>query len=213
MMLLKHLAIEKYSETTEKGILDSARRVFTRKGYAAARMDEIAKEAGINRALLHYYFRSKERMFEKIFIERISQFFGGLVAILNSEAPLTEKIRRIIDHDISTFQEHPELPLFIMQELSLNPERLPKFMQGAGVNPKVVIDAFGAQVKKASRNGDMRATDGTQLLINIMSMCVYPFIARPMLRPALGLDEEGFRKMMERRKTEVAAFVMQSIKP
>jgi AcrR family transcriptional regulator len=204
---------EVQSETTEKTILDSARRVFTRKGYAAARMDEIAKEAGINRALLHYYFRSKERMFEKIFIERISQFFGGLVAILNSETPLTEKIRRIIDHDISTFQEHPELPLFIMQELSLNPERLPKFMQEAGVYPKVVIDAFGAQVKKATRNGDMRATDGTQLLINIMSMCVYPFIARPMLRPALGLDEEGFRKMMERRKTEVAAFVMQSIKP
>jgi AcrR family transcriptional regulator len=176
-------------------------------------MDEIAKEAGINRALLHYYFRSKERMFEKVFIERISQFFGGLVAILNSESTLTEKIRHIIDHDISTFQEYPELPLFIMQELSLNPERLPKFMQEAGVNPKVVIDAFGAQVKKASRNGDMRAADGTQLLINIMSMCVYPFIARPMLRPALGLDEEGFRKMMERRKTEVAAFVMQSIKP
>jgi AcrR family transcriptional regulator len=203
----------KEPEATENAIFEAARRVFTRKGYAAARMDEIAKEAGINRALLHYYFRSKERMFEKIFIERISQFFGGLVAILNSEAPLTEKIRRIIDHDISTFQEHPELPLFIMQELSLNPERLPKFMQGAGVNPKVVIDAFGAQVKKASRNGDMRATDGTQLLINIMSMCVYPFIARPLLRPALGLDEEGFRKMMEKRKTEVAAFVMQSIKP
>jgi AcrR family transcriptional regulator len=202
-----------HSETTEKAILDSARRVFTRKGYAATRMDEIAKEAGINRALLHYYFRSKERMFEKVFIERISQFFGGLVAILNSESTLTEKIRHIIDHDISTFQEYPELPLFIMQELSLNPERLPKFMQEAGVNPKVVIDAFGAQVKKASRNGDMRAADGTQLLINIMSMCVYPFIARPMLRPALGLDEEGFRKMMERRKTEVAAFVMQSIKP
>jgi AcrR family transcriptional regulator len=211
--MLNNVDSKKGPEATENAIFEAARRVFTRKGYAAARMDEIAKEAGINRALLHYYFRSKERMFEKIFIERISQFFGGLVAILNSEAPLTEKIRRIIDHDISTFQEHPELPLFIMQELSLNPERLPKFMQGAGVNPKVVIDAFGAQVKKASRNGDMRATDGTQLLINIMSMCVYPFIARPMLRPALGLDEEGFRKMMERRKTEVAAFVMQSIKP
>jgi AcrR family transcriptional regulator len=201
------------SETTEKAILDSARRVFTRKGYAAARMDDIAKEAGINRALLHYYFRSKERMFEKIFIERISQFFGGLVAILNSEASLTEKIRHIIDHDITTFQQHPDLPLFILQELSLNPDRLSRFMQEAGVSPKTVIDSFSAQVKKATRNGEVRATDGTHLLIHIMSMCVYPFVARPILRLALEVDEEGFRAVMEKRKAEVTEFVLRSIKP
>ncbi len=211
--MLNTPAKEKPSEPTENAILESARRVFTRKGYAAARMDDIAKEAGINRALLHYYFRSKERMFEKIFIERISQFFGGLVAILSSEASLPDKIKGIIDHDITTFQQHPDLPLFIMQELSLNPERLPKFMLEAGVSPKLVIDAFSAQVKKAVKSGEVRAIEGTQLLMNIMSMCVYPFIARPILRPALGLDDEGFRKLMEKRKTEVAEFVLQSIKP
>ncbi|NJN41742.1 MAG: TetR/AcrR family transcriptional regulator [Flammeovirgaceae bacterium] len=136
---------------TENVILKAARKVFTQKGYSGARMDDIANEAGINRALLHYYFRNKDRMFEVIFEQRILEFFSGLIAILSADINLRDKVLAIIDHDMSMLKKHPDLPLFVLQEINQNPDRIKKFILKNGVSPKLIFETFNSQVKKEQK--------------------------------------------------------------
>ena len=109
------MAKEKQDNGAEKAILEAARKVFTHRGFAGARMDEIAKEAGINRALLHYYFRSKEKLFDLVFAQRAREFFLGLAAIIGGPGSLENKIKAIVEHDIDMIRSQPDLPIFIMQ--------------------------------------------------------------------------------------------------
>ncbi len=205
------MANKKTDETTEMAILMAARKVFTHRGFAATRMEDIATEAGINRALLHYYFRSKEKMFDIIFEQRISEFFTGLISILSSDLALPDKIRAIVEHDIETISRQQDLPMFILQELSQNPQRLIDYAEKAGAHPAQMLKIIAAQVKKEVAAGRIRPIDPGQLLINIMSLSLYPFIAKPMVKAVQGLDDAGFDRMMKKRKKEVADFVLSAI--
>lgn len=176
-------------------------------------MDEIAKEAGINRALLHYYFRSKEKLFDLVFAQRAREFFLGLAGIISGPGILEEKIRAIVEHDIDMLGAQPDLPLFVMQELGQNPDRLVRMAAESGANPAMMMKAFRAVVKDAVDKKQIRPIDAGQLLINTMSLCVYPFIARPMIKAIQELDDKQFDKMMQKRKQETFEFVMNSIKP
>lgn len=207
------MAKTKHDNKSEEAILAAARKVFTQKGYAAARMEDIAREAGINRALLHYYFRSKDRMFDIIFEQRFNEFFSGLAKIIFSERPLLEKIRAIVEHDINMVASQPDLPIFIMQELTQNPQRLIEHAKGAGAVPGLMMKSMNSEIRKAVAAGQVKNIDGGQLLINIMSLCIYPFIAKPMIKTMNGLDDAGFGKMMKKRKKEVADFIIDALKP
>lgn len=204
---------EKRDNQTEKAILEAARRVFTQKGFAAARMEDIAREAGINRALLHYYFRSKEKLFDLIFQQRVREFFRGLVDIISKPQPLEEKIRSIVAHDIDMIRSQPDLPIFIMQELTQRPDRLVQMAASSGANPAMMMKLFRQAVKEAVDKKQIRPMDGGQLLINVMSLCVYPFIAKPIIKAVQELDDKQFEKMIIKRKEEIVAFVMNSLKP
>jgi len=210
--LLNHLAKEKRDNQTEKAILDAARKVFTQKGFAASRMEDIAQVAGINRALLHYYFRSKEKLFDIIFQQRIREFFLGLVGIITRPESIDEKIKAIVAHDIDMIRSQPDLPIFVLQELAQRPDRLIE-AASAGANPANMMKAWKQQVKLAVDKKQIRPVDGGQLLINIMSLCVYPFIAKPVIKAVQELDDVQFDKMVVKRKQEVVDFVMNSIKP
>jgi TetR/AcrR family transcriptional regulator len=200
------MAKEKLDNQTEKAIIEAAGKVFTRKGFAAARMDDIAKEAGMNRALLHYYFRSKEKMFDLIFDLRVREFFSGLGLIISSEKNLEEKIRAIVEHEITILSAHPDLPIFILQELTQNPQRF--FEHASALQKKFAVD-----VKQQIKKKKIKNIDASQLLMNIMSMSIYPFIAKPILKTILETDEAGFYKIMQKRKTEVTEFILSAIKP
>ncbi len=190
----------------------AARKVFTQKGFAGARMDDIAREAGMNRALLHYYFRSKEKMFDMIFEQRMGEFFSGLARIMTSNLELMQKIGAIVEHDISMISAQPDLPMFIMQELAQNPQRLLAHAASSGARPDMLLKAFTVQVKDAIDQNRIRPIDAGQLLINIMSLSIYPFIAKPMIKALKGLDDTAFDKMMKKRKEEVTEFVINAIK-
>lgn len=194
-------------------ILDAARKVFTQKGYAAARMEDIAREAGMNRALLHYYFRSKEKMFDLVFQQRVREFFFGLAGILAGPQSLEEKIKAVVAHDIDMIRSQPDLPIFVMQELSQRPERLVEMAAAAGANPSGMMKAWKQQVKTAVEKKQIRPIEGGHLLINVMSLCVYPFIAKPMIKAIQELDDAQFDRMIVKRKQEIVEFVMNSIKP
>lgn len=169
--------METKKDTTEEKILEAAKNVFVSKGMEGARMQEIADEAGINKALLHYYFRSKERLFEAIFSEIIKFAFPKLTQIVTSEAPITEKIEQVIDAYIQLLKKHPFIPGFVMKELSRDPSGLIKMALKFGVNPQVVLD----QIEQAMDRGEIIRMKPQHLAVNIVSMCVFPFAARPIL--------------------------------
>lgn len=211
--MLNILAKKKDEINTEKRILEAARRVFTAKGYAASRMEDIAKEAGINRALLHYYYRNKDRMFEIIFEEGFKSAFVGLNTILVSKQPLKEKISAIVEMYFTTIGNHPELPLFVISELATNPERLTQLVTRTEIATQEVIRIFNNQVKGEVKKGTIKNIDGIQLLINILALTIYPFIARPIIKTLMQLDDAAFQKLMLKRKTEVADFILDALKP
>ncbi len=202
---------KKKPKKTEELIIDSAMKVFTRRGFAAARMEEIAKEAGINRALLHYYFRDKETMFGVIFETRFREFFSGIGTVLVSEKSLFEKIREIISHEINVLALHPDLPRFIITEVASQPDRLIQYGQKMGINPRQILERFHQQVQNAISRNEIEPIDSRQLLMNIMSLCVYPFAAKPIIKAMMQLDEKRFMEMMERRKNDIYEFIIKAI--
>lgn len=198
---------------TEELILDAAMKVFTRKGFAAARTEEIAKEAGINRALLHYYYRDKQTMFNLIFETRFKEFFKGLFVIFESDnLTLFDKIKRMVEHEINTLMKHPDLARFIITEIAQHPELLLEYGKKLGINPRLFIAAFEEQVSKEVNAGSIKPIEGKQLLINIMSLCVYPFVAMPIINTMMQLGDDTFDAMMVQRKKEVHEFIINAIK-
>ena len=198
---------------TEELILDAAMKVFTRKGFAAARTEEIAKEAGINRSLLHYYYRDKQTMFNLIFESRFKEFFKGLFVIFEADnISLFDKIRRMVEHEINTLTKHPDLARFIITEIAHQPELLIEYGKKLGVNPRLFIEGFEKQVSKEVSAGTIKSIDGTQLLINVMSVCIYPFVAKPIIQTMMALDEVSFYEMTEQRKKEISEFIINAIK-
>ena len=201
------------TKPSEELILNSALKVFTRRGFAAARMEEIAKEAGINRALLHYYFRDKETMFNLIFETQFKEFFSGIGTILNTNKPLLDKIREIVSHEIDVLTRHPDLPRFIITEVALQPERLIQYGQKMGITPRQILLIFNQQVEDEVRQGKIIQIEGRQLLMNIMSLCVYPFAAKPIIKTMMQMDENTFDHMMQKRKDGVYQFIINAITP
>ncbi|HEY5691615.1 MAG TPA: helix-turn-helix domain-containing protein [Cyclobacteriaceae bacterium] len=201
------------SKPSEELILNSAMKVFTRRGFAAARMEEIAKEAGINRALLHYYFRDKETMFNLIFETQFKEFFSGIGSILNTNKPLFEKIKEIVTHEIDVLSRHPDLPRFIITEVALQPERLIQYGQKMGINPRQILEVFNQQVEQEVRQGKIIQIEGRQLLMNIMSLCVYPFAAKPIVKTMMQMDEKTFNQMMMNRREGIYQFIIKAITP
>jgi TetR/AcrR family transcriptional regulator len=204
---------ETKEKATEELILEAAMKVFTERGFDGARTEDIAKEAGINRALLHYYFRDKQTMFNLIFETRFKEFFGGIFHIFGSDKNLVDKIKSLIEHEITVFIGHPDLARFIIGEVANHPERLIEQGKKLGINPRAFLHNFEAQVQAEVKSGNIRPIAGRQLLMNIMSLCIYPFVARPIIRTMMELDNKSFDKMMEERKKEVYQFIMNALKP
>lgn len=200
----------KIDQTTEQVILEAAKKVFVQKGMAGARMQDIADEAGINKALLHYYFRNKEKLFEVIFMEAAEKLFPRINAIFDADQPLFEKIESFCDEYISVVSENPYLPLFVLNEINQNPEYfLQKVWAGRSKpNPAKFLEQIEKEVKK----GTIKRISPLHLLMNLISMTIFPFVAKPMFQQNLGLDELQFRAVMEQRKKEIPKFIIDSIK-
>ena len=197
------------NENTEQLILSAAKCVFQRKGMDGARMQEIADEAGINKALLHYYYRSKQLLFEAVFKAAFLSLIPQLSKILDNDLPLEEKIRTFAANYIQFVAEHPYLPNFIIQEINKNPQFIRKILDNKDFPS---IEKFKAQVKMEIEKGTIKAIKAEQLFINLMALNVFPFIAAPLIKGVLKMDDKTFKQMMEDRKTEVGDFIINSIK-
>lgn len=158
--------------STEEKIKEAARNVFTRKGYAATRTRDIAEEAGINLALLNYYFRSKEKLFEQVMLEKMQTFFGTLAPILNDKSTSLEtKTERLVEQYIDMLILDPNMPLFVLSEVQKN---LMHIKEKTNIRSFLMQSSFIRQLKE--KRSDL---DPFHFVFSIMGMTVIPFILRP----------------------------------
>lgn len=197
------------TENTETEILIAAKEIFQQKGMAGARMQEIADKAKINKALLHYYYRSKQLLFEAVFKSAFSMLAPQLNKVLNDDSDLFEKIRKFTENYVSFVIKHPYLPNFVIQELNKNPEFVQKLRSEKNFPS---IEKFKLQVSDAIKQGIIKPIEAEQLFINIISLNIFPFIGEPLLMALVNVDKESYNKILENRKTEVAEFIINSIK-
>lgn len=196
-------------QNTEQKILAAAREVFIEKGMDGARMQDIADRAGMNKALLHYYFRSKEKLFEMVFMEQASQFLPKVGSIMMSDAPLFTKIEQFVEVYIDKLTENPFMPLFILNELNRQPESFILKIWGEKRPP---VQMFAMQIVEEVKKGNINPIEPPQLIVNMVSMCIFPFVAKPMIKWVTQMDDEQFKQFIQKRKTEVARFIIDSLR-
>jgi TetR/AcrR family transcriptional regulator len=201
--------VKKKDQTTEEKILAAAKKVFVVKGLAGARMQDIADNAGINKALLHYYFRSKEKLFEVIFKEAAIRLFPRINAVLSSDLPLFDKIRQFANDYIEIMIENPYLPLFVLNEINKQPLAFSKKMFGTNRPP---VHKLAGQIEKEIIAGLIKPISPIHLIINMLSMCIFPFLGKPMIQLVMNIDEIQFKNMMEQRKKMIGDFIIAAIK-
>ncbi|WP_299526394.1 TetR/AcrR family transcriptional regulator [uncultured Lutibacter sp.] len=195
--------------TTESNILDAAKNIFQQKGMVGARMQEIADEAGINKALLHYYFRSKQLLFEAVFKKAFSMLAPQLNEVINSETSIFEKIKNFSHNYISFVIKHPYLPNFILQELNRNQDFVQNLVKEKNF-PN--ISKFKKQVNDKVADGTIRNIKAEQLFINIMALNIFPFVGAPLLKGFINIGDKEYNQLIEERKTAVADFIINAIK-
>lgn len=198
------------ADSTEQKIFEAAHEVFMQKGMDGAKMQEIADRAGINKALLHYYYRSKEKLYETVARAILAKALPAIRQVIESEYPLEVKIRRFIETYIDIISRNTFIPLFIISEIQKHPERfidnvLPKDL------PKPEV--FFRQVEAEIAAGRIRPVKPQHLIVNMIAMCIFPFVGKPMIRIVLGMSAGEMRVFLEERKEEVTHFVLASLRP
>ncbi|HLN71736.1 MAG TPA: TetR/AcrR family transcriptional regulator [Prolixibacteraceae bacterium] len=200
--------METKKDTTEEKILEAAKEVFVTKGMEGARMQEIADKAGINKALLHYYFRTKERLFDAILSEIIKFAFPKLTGILMSEKSIVNKIEEVVDAYVDLLIRHPFIPAFILKELNRDPSGLFKMVVKFGFNLQGVFD----QIQQAIDRGEIKSIRPQHLVTNIVSLCVFPFAARPIVKYVIfNEDQQALEAFYAERAEVIKKFVIDAI--
>lgn len=207
-----------HDSETERRILDAADAVFLRRGTAGARMQEIADEAGVDKALLHYYFRSKDRLAAAVFQRAARELFPFAVVTIASNLPLEEKVERFIHLYLDTIRRNPHLPGYILSELHHHPERAGQLLEtlvgrpAEGLAPPV-LETLGAQIEERVRAGRMHPIAPEQFVLNLISLCIFPFAAKPLIQVLLGLDEGDFDRLIDERRTDLPGFFLRALRP
>jgi len=198
------------THNTEELILDAAKDIFQHKGMDGARMQEIADKAGINKAMLHYYYRSKQKLFEAVFKSAINLMAPKIVDVINTEEHLFDKIRNFTDKYISFISKHSYIPMFIINELSRNPEILKTTLDynfDTSVKEKLKL-----QIEELIQNKEIIPISAEQLFIDTISLCVFPIITKPLMTVVLDKTNKEYNDIIKQRKKYVATFIINAIK-
>jgi len=186
-------------------------KIFQQKGFAGTKTRDIADEAGINLALLNYYYRSKEKLFDIIMEESLKQLFSRLLIVLgNPETSISEKIDTIVNLYIDLLKKNPNIPLFILSELQANPEKLWKRLgtPDFSINEVFVIQ----QIKEQLQKSGMENIDPFHIIINVVSMTIFPFAAKPLIKILHKQDDERFEQFIETRRKMIPIWIKAMLK-
>lgn len=196
--------------TTEEKIKEAARVVFLKKGYAATRTRDIAEEAGINLALLNYYFRSKEKLFDIIMLETVTGFMQSMTIILNDEkTTLEKKVELIASNYIDFVLREPNIPIFILSEMRNNADGM---LEKLPILQPIMKSTFFIQHQDYVAKGKIVEPNPFHFLINLLALTVFPFIASPLLKLVGGASDAQFTKMMQERKKLIPVWIKAMMK-
>ncbi len=197
----------------EEKILVAAYSVFLQKGKAGTRMQEIADKAGVNKALLHYYFRSKNNLYNAVFKQVVEKFILSIVQNLNFSLGFKEILKEFIFQHIKTIKDNKQVFKFFFSEVWMNSEEVMEiFQKTLNIQNKPVYAVFYERIEKAVKEKEIRAIDPFQLFINILSLDIFFFVIAPMYFTIAELTPDEQEKAVRDREKEVFIFIWESIK-
>lgn len=202
---------------TEERILAAARVVFTRSGTAAARMQDIAREAGVNQALLHYYFRTKQALADRVLREAATALFAALPRTIRPDAPLEDVLRAFVHQYIDAVRRTPFLPAYVAAEAHHDPARVARIIHAVtGVDPTAdaprVLDVLQTMIDARVAAGEMRPIRARQMLVSVISTLAFPFITRRLLSSVYGTDDEAFEAFLDERRDDLPRFLLNALR-
>ncbi len=185
--------------------MQSARKLFTQKGYAATKTREIAQDAGINLALLNYYFRSKEKLFQLVMAEKLGQFMEIIGQIVNNQdSSLHQKLNAMATNYITLLSKEPDLPLFVINTIHGNPDQFFKVLdKRIGIQQSVLMQQLKSEIP--------HHTHPLHILLNLLSMILFPFLSKPLVMKIGKLKNAEFEKLMEERKKLIPKWIQLSL--
>jgi len=197
----------------EQKILDVAQELFLDKGFEKTSTTEIAKKAGCNQALVHYYFRTKENLFLKIFEEKFKVFASAFLSMKKTEANFIENLRNMISAHFDILATIPKMPLLILSEIVGNKERLTLLKDALGFIPREVLATLNTDLESEIAKGNIRKISSMDLMMNILSLNAFLFASLPLFSEILGINEEQKEQLIEHRKQEIIETIICSLKP
>jgi len=194
--------------STEQKIITAARIIFSRKGFAATRTRDIAHEAGINLALLNYYFGSKKNLFKMIVREKFQLLLVNMIPTLSDEQiSLKEKIGILSENYTNMLLENEELPIFVLNEMSVNREFFADLLSGARTISQPIIEKQLKEIENQLMERGLTISV-TDLIINVFSLIIFPFVAKPLLISSGLLTEENFKAFVTERKGKIMEWII-----
>jgi TetR/AcrR family transcriptional regulator len=195
---------------TEEKIFESATEVFIEKGMDGARMQDIANHAGINKSLLHYYYRTKDHLFNAVFEMIAGQMFKKFAPVFDENMSLEDKLRFFFREHITFMQKNPRLPSFILNEFHRNPERISKLIKNIDINK--LWTTLEEQHKEELRKYNITRENIPQFMTTVAGMSVFPFVAKPIISGIMEKMGYDFDEYIEKRKDYAADFVINALK-
>lgn len=194
---------------TEKKIIEAATTAFQAKGYHGARMQDIADMAGINKALLHYYFRSKDKLFDEIFQRSFFELFSSLIPVIMSGKSIEDKIKDLVSTYIDFLSVNKHLPAFILHEVNHNSERITGFFKENEIMiPDIMLENFRKEIKESN----LKDVNPIHFIINVISQCVFPIVAEPIMKSIFNMSDKEYNAFLQERKVILADLILTGIK-
>lgn len=202
---------DKVEINTEQIILDAAEEEFLINGLASTRTTEIAKKAGVTHAMLHYYFRTKENLFNQVFEKKITLLTNLFASKVEEELPLKEKIKVIVGEHFDFLTTHPSLPFFVLNEFITNQERRKWFVDLAAPQMKRIIRKLTLDIDEAVKNGEICPIDPVNLILDIVSLNVFSFLAHPLIKGLAEQMDLDYAALLEKRKIENITVILKRV--
>lgn len=207
------MAEEKLNQPTEQAILEAAEKLFLEKGFEATSTTQIAKEVGCNQALIHYYFRTKDNLFNTIFEQKFRLFFQQLFNIEGVQSMgFEEKIRHLIISHFALLENNPQIPLLIIRELSRKPEQVALLREKLRELPEKLFAALNDDLQAEIKAGRVRPVSLIDIMIPAISMNVALFVMMPVVEQVMQMDEEQKKNLINHRRNANVDFILHSIR-
>lgn len=203
----------KDNKDMEEKILKAAEEIFLEKGYALASTTEIARMAGCNQTLVHYYFRTKEKLFESCFEKVIKMFLFSFQSVNRENLPFREKFRNLIDAHFEFLLANQRIPFLVLNELTTNPERTRNMKEKFKPEVMEIFDHFSRDLELAVKKGEIRKIDTFELLLSMASLNISIFMLRPIVRELIRVEDDKFLDFARKRKQQHIELLLNSLTP